>query len=138
MSDSIAWRRAGHEDRGLAVLLAIAGAGAATLLPFAPRFAPAAPACVFHALTGVPCPGCGTTRALVALAGGDAWSALLLNPLATLATLVGFAVAALAVPWVAARGPLPVLTGGGLPRPARVAAVGAVGLQWLWLVARGV
>ena len=108
------------------------------LLPWASLVAPLAPACPFHAWTGLPCPGCGTTRALVALSGGDAWGALLWNPLATLATLAAFAVAALAVPWVAAQGPLPVFAGGGLPRPLRVTAVGALGLQWLWLVARGV
>jgi hypothetical protein len=30
-------------------------------------------ACLFHRMTGLPCPGCGMTRAFVALASGD-WS----------------------------------------------------------------
>lgn len=45
--------------------------------------------CPFHAVTGVPCPGCGMTRACVAVARGDlaaAWGfhpfALLVVPLA--------------------------------------------------------
>jgi hypothetical protein len=29
--------------------------------------------CMFHRMTGLPCPGCGMTRAFVALASGD-WS----------------------------------------------------------------
>jgi hypothetical protein len=36
--------------------------------------------CPFKALTGVPCPGCGMTHALVSVAKGDFHSALIYNP----------------------------------------------------------
>lgn len=38
--------------------------------------------CPFRLLTGLPCPGCGTTRALTALSAGDLSAALSLNPVA--------------------------------------------------------
>lgn len=37
------------------------------------------PGCFFHRLTGIKCPGCGGTRALQALLGGDAAAALRFN-----------------------------------------------------------
>jgi hypothetical protein len=49
------------------------------------------PRCPFLAATGLLCPGCGTLRALHALAGGHVAEALRLNPLAVLSLpLVGF------------------------------------------------
>ncbi|HVN97643.1 MAG TPA: DUF2752 domain-containing protein [Syntrophorhabdaceae bacterium] len=36
--------------------------------------------CPFKALTGIPCPGCGMTRALLCMAKGDFSGALALNP----------------------------------------------------------
>lgn len=46
------------------------------------------PACPLRSLTSLPCPFCGSTRALAALAGGDPATALALNPFVTLATLL--------------------------------------------------
>ena len=43
------------------------------------------PPCVFHAWTGLHCPGCGTLRAFHALSHGDWRSAVAFNPLTTLA-----------------------------------------------------
>ena len=37
--------------------------------------------CPFRQATGVPCPGCGSTRAALALAGGDPAGAVMHNPL---------------------------------------------------------
>lgn len=37
--------------------------------------------CLFHASTGLLCPGCGTTRSLTALVHGDVAGALSFNPL---------------------------------------------------------
>lgn len=39
------------------------------------------PACPLHALTGIPCPTCGTTRGLAALLHGDMRKAAAFNPL---------------------------------------------------------
>lgn len=38
------------------------------------------PGCTFRRLTGLECPGCGGTRALRALIGGEPWAALRYNP----------------------------------------------------------
>src|SRR5437867_1234411 len=43
--------------------------------------------CPFHALTGLPCPTCGTTRALAALCTGHLAAALAWNPLAAAAAV---------------------------------------------------
>ena len=42
------------------------------------------PPCPFRAVTGIPCPSCGTTRSLVHLAHGDFAGSLILNPLFSL------------------------------------------------------
>jgi len=46
--------------------------------------------CNFKRVTGVPCPTCGTTRAVIALTSGDVTQAFVLNPLTTLALFMGF------------------------------------------------
>ncbi|HEV3410228.1 MAG TPA: DUF2752 domain-containing protein, partial [Chthoniobacterales bacterium] len=48
------------------------------------------PRCNFHALFGIPCLTCGSTRAALALLHGDIFAAWKFNPLAT-TTLVGLA-----------------------------------------------
>lgn len=48
------------------------------------------PRCAFLAMTGYPCLTCGATRCAIALAHGDLLSALMWNPLATIA-LIGLA-----------------------------------------------
>ncbi|MSU62422.1 MAG: DUF2752 domain-containing protein [Pedosphaera sp.] len=45
------------------------------------------PRCAFHAVTGLPCFTCGSTRALAALGRLDFTAALTLNPLVTLLVL---------------------------------------------------
>jgi hypothetical protein len=45
------------------------------------------PMCIFRELTGLPCPGCGSTRAGLAILRGDLLAALAFNPLMTLALL---------------------------------------------------
>lgn len=59
---------------GLAVL------GAAALYFFPPGRYPY-PACPLHSLTGLYCPGCGSTRAFAALLRGDVAGALMNNAL---------------------------------------------------------
>jgi hypothetical protein len=58
-----------------------AAAGLVLLYRFDPAQVHFFPPCVFHALTGLQCPGCGTTRALHHLLHGDVGGALRLNPM---------------------------------------------------------
>jgi len=61
------------------------GVGGAVLLYFVdPTAARWFPVCPFHQLTGLHCPGCGTSRALHALVHGDILTALDNNILSTL------------------------------------------------------
>jgi len=46
-----------------------------------PGTSPLYPPCAFHVLTGLYCPGCGSTRALYALLHGRPGEALAMNPL---------------------------------------------------------
>lgn len=80
---------------GLATLpAAAAGMSAAAVLAAGPAVCPVA------LLTGTPCPGCGLTRAVVALARGDLGAAWTAHPLAGAVVAVA---ATLGVWWVAAR-----------------------------------
>ena len=86
-------------------------------------------ACPLKELTGIPCPTCGTTRALIALAKGGVLAASRLQPLAT----AGVGLGLLASVWLAAGGRL---TGRAHPflRPLAVAAIAA---NWLYLLLDG-
>lgn len=48
--------------------------------------------CIFKQLTGLPCPGCGSTRAFVHLLHGDIKQAMWYNPLAIILLVVFMAV----------------------------------------------
>ena len=60
-------------------------AGAAVLFFFNPATTVFYPKCLFHEVTGLYCPGCGTTRALHCLLHGEFLEALHENALAILA-----------------------------------------------------
>lgn len=49
------------------------------------------PACPFHALTGMPCLTCGSTRAFTALVDGELFAAVRLQPLFVIACLIASA-----------------------------------------------
>lgn len=69
-------------NRGIIIVLA----GVALLLAlFDPVLSAFYPSCPFHALTGLHCPGCGSTRALHALFTGHPLQAAGFNLLAVLA-----------------------------------------------------
>jgi uncharacterized protein DUF2752 len=54
---------------------------------FIPWFYPVlsmSPSCAFRGLAGVPCPTCGSTRAIVHLSHGEITSALAMNPIVSL------------------------------------------------------
>ena len=79
--------------------ISAAAIGAAILYRFDPVTAQFYPHCVFHALTGLQCPGCGTTRALHHLLHGDVAGAFRLN--AMLFVGVPFGIVAAGSPRVA-------------------------------------
>lgn len=67
----------------LVVLVLLAGGILLAFDPYAPGSV--LPPCLFHALTGLYCPGCGVTRALHALLHGQVGLALRMNVLAVVA-----------------------------------------------------
>jgi Protein of unknown function (DUF2752) len=74
------------------VLVLIVAVGLPVVVAVLDRYPPGAPGagsiyppCVFHALTGLHCPGCGATRCTYALVHGDLPQALAYNPLLVVA-----------------------------------------------------
>ena len=59
---------------------AMAAVGGWVLYTFPPAGSRFYPQCVFYALTGLECPGCGSTRALHHLVHGRVDEAFLMNP----------------------------------------------------------
>jgi hypothetical protein len=91
--------------------------------------------CVFKQLTGLPCPSCGSTRALGRLAHLDVWGALSLNPLFVVAGLglLAWGVAELVL-WTRGR-TLDFEASPGVARLLRIAVVAALALNWAYLIA---
>jgi hypothetical protein len=96
------------------------------------------PACVFHALTGCPCPGCGTTRSMAYAFSGQFGAAFRMNPLcgALLCGAAIFDVYAAVV--LVARLPRLRPDGAALSPWLRAIAVAALALNWAWLIRSGV
>ena len=91
------------------------------------------PLCPFHALTGLPCPTCGMTRAAESLLRGDVREALAWNPLGSLGLIaavlfVGYAatVVTLRLPRLRLQGPP--------PRFWRLGIALLLGLNWGYLL----
>ncbi len=71
-------RAAGELEFGIIYgTIALAAVGAASVLPLMKLV----PSCLFRSLTGMPCPTCGTTRALMHFSRGDLATAFSQNPL---------------------------------------------------------
>lgn len=85
--------------------------------------------CLFRRLSGIPCPGCGLTRAFLHLLGGDLVGSLRLHP-AALVLAVELAIAWLVWGWRLGGG-----ASGRIGRPwvAPLAAAHAVALIGLWI-----
>lgn len=93
--------------------------------------------CLFKAMTGLPCPTCGGTRALGRLAAGDVAGAVAMNPLAAAgaAALAAWALADLLL--LPSGRAVALEVSGRAGRALRVAVPAALLLNWLYLVAAG-
>jgi hypothetical protein len=108
------------------------GASLAAWAVVSPALAISRAGCGFKAMTGAPCPGCGMTRACLALARGDLVESVRLHPLAPALVLGGATLLALSVAEGATGRPW-------LSRPwrrhgARWATAGLVLLAVVWAV----
>ena len=110
---------------------------AAGIYFWGPRF-PALP-CPFKTISGIPCPGCGGTRAASSLLHGHAIEALETNPLSVLAVLF-LACSFCWLSWDIARGTSTYWRLYRVPwsRPARVIAIAILLLNWAWNIYKGV
>ncbi len=127
------WRPLDNEERQLAWLWFVAVLSALVLRPLWLMIAPLLPGCPFNAITGIPCPSCGTTRAALAMLQGRPLLALAFNPLAALAGAAFLCGGLLAPLWVAGRGRIP-----DLPRPLppwlRTTVLAALAANWAWVI----
>jgi hypothetical protein len=98
------------------------------------------PLCLTHALTGFPCPGCGSFRALSLFIGGHLKQAFLMQPLMTaLFTLVLLSSLTAGILWLLR---LPVPNPPRIPSRLNALLIGLATLlmllNWLYLVAAGI
>ena len=98
------------------------------------------PVCMFHRLSGLPCPSCGTFRCFALLARGQWAAAFRMQPLAVaiVCAALGYTLYSLVV--VAGR--LPRARVSGVSRAERRLAAGviaaAVLLNWIYLIVSGI
>jgi hypothetical protein len=131
------WRAPVRGDRQIAVLWAACAAGFVALRPVWLAVAVLFPPCAWHRWTGLPCPGCGTRRAMLRLLHGDVVAGFAWNPLAA-AGAGAFVVAGLAAPvWLLAGGRVPAVDPKGRPGWLAAAAVAMIA-NWAWLCVSGV
>ncbi len=129
------WRPLRRGERELALVWGFTSVVALGMVSLAGKLAPFLPRCTFRHLTGLPCPTCGSTRAVLALLEGRPLEAVLWNPLAVLAGTL-FLLGGLAAPvWAVFRLPVPVVPKAGW-RGFRVIVVAALLANWLYLVIR--
>jgi hypothetical protein len=94
--------------------------------------------CPFRQLSGLPCPTCGATRALAALAHGDLPAALSFNPLVAIASLLLVAAGLLSLASRALRVGIPVpRPGPARQRLLRASAAGLILANWAYLILKG-
>ena len=127
------WRKPKREEQQLALLWGVVAVCSLLLRPFWLVLAPFVPACPFRAITGIPCPTCGTTHAALALLNGRFGDAFSANPLATLAGIAFVGGGLLAPVWAAFNWSVPEIRA-PLPRWARAAIVAALLTGWVYLM----
>ena len=95
-------------------------------------------ACAFHAVTGWPCPSCGSTRACLAFLRGDVMQAFRWHPVATLLPFAFAAYAVYAAGALAGRWPrLRVEWSDEGWRLARALTLVVVAATWAFLIVDG-
>lgn len=104
---------------------------------FFKNIAPHLPNCVFHEITGFPCPTCGGTRSLIALSQFDLGLSFMLNPLVPLFALglIVFSLLFLAGA-VTKRSVKITLTERG-KRIIRYSVLFLIALNWIFLIVTG-
>lgn len=137
---TLVWRRLGAQEIDHEQLwLAVAGAGLFCLtLTTVGIVDVQLPRCVLKMATGLPCPTCGLTRAVMAMTRLDFAAALAMNPLAVVGAIVGFVYLAYAGVVLALR--LPRFRPRLGPRDmrfARAAVLTSVSANWFYLVLAG-
>lgn len=130
MTSQVAEDRALHPRRALApigVAIGVLGAALLAQLVFDP-FRQDVPLCLFHALTGLQCPGCGMSRGVHALLAGDLMLALRSN--AMLVVLIPGAA------WIWARWTRARLHGERPAAPPRGLVIAVLALVLLYTILR--
>jgi hypothetical protein len=98
--------------------------------------------CPSKLLTGLPCPGCGVTRAVVLLLRGQPWAAVLMNPLGPLSVLASSVYVLLkfrdAVTGTqSVSGLAATLSRGWRSTPVVAGVALLIGANWAWNIAKG-
>ena len=122
-------------ERTILIVAASAAAGAALLL-FVAGFLRPATSCGWKTVTGWPCAGCGGTRALFCLTGGEWFEALCMNP-AVVVGGFGLAIAALYAAGVVFLGWSPWRPAWASRVPWRWLLLGALLANWAYLLVAG-
>ncbi len=126
-------RPAGVIDRQLSALWLAAAVSSLALKPLWLAVAPHLRPCIFHSLTGIACPSCGTTRAAVAFLDGNLLASFAANPLAMIAGFIFVAGAPVAMIWTLARLPIPTLAK-PLPVWTKIVAVVLLLVNWIYVI----
>jgi hypothetical protein len=127
-------REAGELEFGIIYgTIALVAVGIAKALPLEKL----APSCLFRSLTGVPCPTCGITRALMHFSRGEMAMALLQNPLFLLLLMLTLLYGVVNSTAVLLRLPRVVVLLTPFERNLLITAAGAViAANWTYLIAQ--
>ena len=99
--------------------------------------APHLPNCVFHEITGFPCPTCGGTRSLIALSQFDFFSSFLYNPLALLFTIGLIVFSLLFLVGIISNKSLKIMLSERGKKVLRYSAISLFIFNWIFLILTG-
>lgn len=98
--------------------------------------------CFFKLMTSIPCPACGSSRALLAILGGEYFTALMINPLGYLASL-GLLVLPfwLIIDFINRKESLFRFYGRAINyiqrKPIAISLIALVMINWVWNISKG-